>query len=72
MGVSRTDNSVKIWQKLPISNLQPDLHNINAYTKFGENPSIDVYSGYYPETKTRTDGWTDGHTEDTRTSNVKP
>ena len=38
MGVSRADNYVKIWQNLPISNPKPDLHNINAYTKFGENP----------------------------------
>ena len=35
--VSRADNSVKIWQNLPISNPKPDLHNINAHTKFGEN-----------------------------------
>ena len=38
MGVSRTDNSVKNWRNLPISNPKPDLHNINAHTKFGENP----------------------------------
>ena len=38
MGVSRADNSVKIWWNLPISNPKPDLHNINARTKFGENP----------------------------------
>ena len=38
MGVSRTDNSIKIWRNLPISNPKPDLHNINAHTKFGENP----------------------------------
>ena len=31
MGVSRADN-------LPISNPKPDIHNINAHTKFGENP----------------------------------
>ena len=35
MGMSRADNSVKIWQNLPISNPKPDLHNINAHTKFG-------------------------------------
>ena len=23
---------------MPISNSKPDLHNINAHTKFGENP----------------------------------
>ena len=38
MGVFRADNSVKNWRNLPISNPKPDLHNINAYTKFGENP----------------------------------
>ena len=35
IGVSRTDNSVKIWRNLTISNPKPDLHNINAHTKFG-------------------------------------
>ena len=38
MGVSRADNSVKKRQNLAISNPKPDLHNINAHTKFGENP----------------------------------
>ena len=38
MGVYRADNSVKIWRNLPISNPEPDLPNINAHTKFGENP----------------------------------
>ena len=38
MGVSRADNSVKNWRNLPISNPKSDLHNINAHTKFGENP----------------------------------
>ena len=36
MGVSRADNSVKNWRNLAISNPKPDLHNINAHTKFGE------------------------------------
>ena len=36
MGVSQADN--KIWWNLPISTPKPDLHNINAQTKFGENP----------------------------------
>ena len=40
MGVSRADNSVKIWQNLPISNPKPDLLNVNAYSKFGENPLL--------------------------------
>ena len=34
MGMPRADNSVKIWRNLPISNPKPDLHNINAHTKF--------------------------------------
>ena len=38
MGVSRADYSVKNWRNLPISNPKPDLYNINAQTKFGENP----------------------------------
>ena len=72
MGVSRADNSVKIWRNLPISNPKPDLHNINAHTKFGENPLIftqviirkrkmDGRMAVRPR-----DGWTD-----TQTSNVK-
>ena len=31
---------IKNWWNLPISNPQPDLHNINAHTKFDENPLI--------------------------------
>ena len=37
IGVSPADNSVKIWWNLPISNPKPNLYNINAHTKFGEN-----------------------------------
>ena len=40
MGVSLADNSVKIWQNLPISNPKPDLLNVNAYSKFDENPLL--------------------------------
>ena len=40
MGVSRADNSVKIWRNLPISNPKPDLLNVNAYSKFDENPLL--------------------------------
>ena len=40
MDVSRAGNSVKNWQNFPISNPKPDLHNINAHIKFGENPLI--------------------------------
>ena len=40
MGVSWADNSVKIWPNLPISNPKPDLLNVNAYSKFDENPLL--------------------------------
>ena len=40
MGVWRADNSVKLWQNLPISNPKPDLLNVNAYSKFDENPLL--------------------------------
>ena len=46
----RADNAVKNWWNLPISNLKPGLHNINAHTKFGENPLI---TRYRLETKIR-------------------
>ena len=40
MGVPWPDNSVKIWWNLAISNPKPDLLNVNAYSKFGENPLL--------------------------------
>ena len=40
MSVSWADNSVKIWRNLPISNPKPDLLNVNAYSKFDENPLL--------------------------------
>ena len=40
MDMSGADNSIKNWRNLPISNPKPDLHNINAHTKFGENPLL--------------------------------
>ena len=64
MGISWADNSVKIWRNLPISNPKPDLHNINAYTKFGENPFM--FTQVIIQ-KRKMDGRTD-----TRTTNVKP
>ena len=69
MGVSRADNTVKNWQNLPISDPKPDLHNINAHTKFGENTLMftqviilkqKMEGGAYDW---RTDSWT---------TNVKP
>ena len=40
MGVSRADNSVNILRNVPISNPKPDLFNVNAYSKFDENPLL--------------------------------
>ena len=40
MNLSQADNSVKNWWNFPISNPKSDLHNINAHSKFGENPLI--------------------------------
>ena len=45
MDVLQADNSVKNWW-MPTSNLKIDLNNINAYTKFGENPLI--FTHYHP------------------------
>ena len=44
MGVSEADNSVNILRNLPISN-----PNVNAYSKFDENPLL--FTRYHPETK---------------------
>ena len=38
MDLSQVENDVKNGWNLPISNPKPDLHNISAHTKFGENP----------------------------------
>ena len=40
MGVSRADKSIKIWRNLPICNPKLDLLNVNAYSKFDENPLL--------------------------------
>ena len=40
MGVSWADNSVNILRNLAISNPKPDLLNVNAYSKFYENPLL--------------------------------
>ena len=40
MGVSGADYSVNILRNLPISNPKPDLLNVNAYSKFDENPLL--------------------------------
>ena len=59
MGMSQADNSVKILQNLPVSNPKPDLHNINAHTKFGENPLMFTQVIIWKRKMDRqTDGWT--------------
>ena len=58
MGVSRADNSIKVWHNLTISNPKPDLHNINAYTMFGENPLMFTQVITW---KRKLDGQMDGH-----------
>ena len=69
MGVSLADNSVKIWRNLPISNPKPDIHNINAHTKFGENPLmftqviIQKRKTDWGMDRRTTDGWMDRHTD---------
>ena len=35
MGVSRAENSIKIWRNSAISNSLPDLLIVNTYSKFG-------------------------------------
>ena len=63
MGMSRADNSVKSWRNLPISNPKPDLHNINAHTKFDENQLMFTQVIIR---KPKTDGRTYGHMDDQR------
>ena len=77
MGVSQADNSVKNWRNLPISNPKPDLHNMNAHTKFGENPLMFTQVIILKLKKDgRTDGrMMDGRTDsrtDSRMTNMKP
>ena len=52
MRAYRGQIAVKNLRNLPIIT----LHDINAYTKFGENPL--TFTRYHPETKIRTDGRT--------------
>ena len=59
---------VKNWQNLPINNPKPDLYNINAHTKFGENPLeftqvINRKPKYGQMYGGQMDGQTDGHTD---------
>ena len=68
MDAWQADNSVKNWQNLPISNPKLDLYNINAHSKFGENPltftQVIVWKWKYRQTDIwQTDGWMEGHTD---------
>ena len=50
--------------KVCISNHTPELHNITAYTEFGVNLLIFIYTSYPPEMKQQmngcmTDRWSD-------------
>ena len=44
--MSQGDNSVKNWQNLSISSAKPDLYNIDAHIKIGENPLL--FTRYRP------------------------
>ena len=70
MDVYRADNSVKNWRNLPISSLKPDLHSINAHTKFGENALMftKLLSGNENTDGRPTDGRAGDWTDDGRTS----
>ena len=60
MGMSWADNSIKNWRNLPISNPKPDFHNINAHTKFGENPLMFTQVIIQKQkTDRQTDSWTE-------------
>ena len=54
-----TNKNVKLYLAImmPICNPKPDLHNVNAHTKFGENPL--TFTHYHPEMKIKMCG---GHT----------
>ena len=66
MGMSRADNSVKNWRNSPISNPKPDLHNINAHIKFGENPLMFTQVIIRKRKTDGRGGQTDGLTDDQR------
>ena len=55
MNICLKQITVKILRNLPISNPKPFLHNINAHTKFGENPLMFTQVINW---KQNTDGWT--------------
>ena len=64
MGESQADNSFKIRRNLLISNPKPDLHHINAHTKFDENPLMFIQVIIR---KRNRDGWMTDRGTDRRT-----
>ena len=56
MSMSQADNIKNLTKLIPISNPKPDLYNINAHTKFGEN-TLMFTQVIIP--KQNTDGWMD-------------
>ena len=63
--MSQADTSVKNWQNLPINHPKPDRHNINAHTKFGENPlTFTQLSSDNEKTDRRMDKRMDRHIDD--------
>ena len=76
MDVLWADNfTTKNWWKLPFCNPKADLDNINAHTKFGENPLTSTR--YRSKMKIlmdnwQTDGQADGQMDRYRDINMKP
>ena len=74
--LSQADNSVKNWWNLPINNPKPDLHKINAHTKFGENPLIFTHVIIWKRNRDtrmydRQMGWQrEGHTDSQRDTTI--
>ena len=66
--VSRADNCQN-WWILPMNNPKPELYNINAHRKFGENPLIFTKIIIRKPKCERTDV---RQRTDTRTTNMKP
>ena len=61
----RAGNSVKKRQNLPFNNPKPDLHNINAHIKFGENTLIFtqvIIRKRWMDDVQQMDGWRDRRT----------
>ena len=68
----RADNSVKNQRNLPISYTKPDIHNINAHTKFGENLLMFTEVIIWKQMDGQTYKRQLNRRTDTRKSNMKP